>query len=90
MRPGRQEKQVQAQRVLRDRCPSNGAITHAEPDCLAWGAEFRSRDGELTGCGGASLNWWPGNRGTAWLQQCHEKYRCNSWADDTPERRGLS
>jgi hypothetical protein len=31
--------------VLRDEGPSNGAITHAEPDCLAWGAEFRSRDG---------------------------------------------
>ena len=22
---------------------------------------------ELTGCRRASLNWWPGNRGTAWL-----------------------
>lgn len=41
---------------------------------------------ELTGCGSASLNGWPGNQGTARPQQCREKCRCNSWAADSRER----
>ena len=44
---------------------------------------------ELMGGDGASLNWWPGNQGTADLKQRSEKYRCNSGAIDKSERRLL-
>ena len=41
---------------------------------------------ELMGGDSVSLNWWPGNRGTALLKQWREKYRRNSDAIDRRER----
>lgn len=50
------------------------------------GVTPRRDEDELMGGVCASLNRWPGNRGTAWLKQCHEKYGCNSGAHDSRER----
>ena len=33
-----------------------------------------------------SINWWPGNRGAARLQQCREKDRSSSGRDDSRGR----
>ena len=68
-------------------------LTDGAPESSWSNDPARFNDGELMGCGGASLNWWPGNRGNPhWRCSVlvREKYRCNSWAYDTPERRGLT
>ena len=87
--------------MLAKTSPSNGAITQADwqfptkslQDCGHVAHPVRLIDGELMGCVGASINWWLGNQGNPPNRDDgdeREKYRCNSWAYDTPERRGSS